>query len=105
MLPVIILDDAEGELAEAEAFYESQRIGLGPEFLSAIGETVERIAAHPGSAPLHPIVGDPTGARTAPVKRFPYSVIYVEHEGAIWVIAFAHQRRRPGYWAGRAGPS
>jgi hypothetical protein len=33
--------------------------------------------------------------------RFPYSVVYLEDEDEIWVLAVAHAKRRPGYWRGR----
>ena len=49
MPQLIFLDDAEDELTEAEAWYESQRNGLGSEFVSAISEAIDRILAHPGS--------------------------------------------------------
>jgi hypothetical protein len=39
--------------------------------------------------------------RRAPVKRFPYHVIYLETETAIRVLAAAHDKHRPGYWRTR----
>ncbi|MFO0453014.1 MAG: hypothetical protein ACK52I_30875 [Pseudomonadota bacterium] len=32
---------------------------------------------------------------------FPYSVVYVERDGALLVVAVAHGARRPGYWRQR----
>ena len=101
MLNLIVLDDAEEELAEAEKYYESRVTGLGAELVTAIGQVIDRILEHPQAAPPHAIVGEHTGARSARVTRFPYSVVYLENDGAIWVIAFAHDRRRPGYWRDR----
>src|SRR5439155_23809272 len=40
--------------------------------------------------------------RRAPVKRFPYHVVYLETSEAIRILAFAHDSRRPGYWYHRA---
>jgi len=40
-------------------------------------------------------------ARRAPVSGFPYHVVYLTTSDAIRVLAFAHYRRRPGYWLGR----
>ena len=34
-------------------------------------------------------------------RRFPYGVIYQVTSNELRVIAVAHHRRRPGYWAGR----
>jgi plasmid stabilization system protein ParE len=34
-------------------------------------------------------------------RRFPYSIIYQTTADELRVVAVAHQRRRPGYWAKR----
>ena len=39
--------------------------------------------------------------RRAPVKRFPYHVIYLELNAEIRVLAVAHDRRKPGHWRDR----
>jgi hypothetical protein len=39
--------------------------------------------------------------RRAPVKRFPYHVIYLDLKATIRVLAVAHDRRRPVYWKSR----
>jgi len=33
--------------------------------------------------------------------RFPFNLIYTIEPGRILIIAVAHQKRRPGYWAYR----
>jgi len=101
---VIVLDEAEDELLEAQKWYETQRSGLGLEFRSAIDEAMERLLKAPLAA--SPIVNVPAsiGARRILVKRFPYSIVFIDHDEALWVIAFAHHRRRPGYWRERLKP-
>jgi hypothetical protein len=32
----------------------------------------------------------------------PVQLFYTEREEYVWVIAVAHQKRRPDYWVGRA---
>lgn len=32
---------------------------------------------------------------------FPYALIYRVEAGAVFLVAVAHQHRRPGHWAGR----
>jgi len=98
---VIVLDEAEDELIAAEQWYETQRPGLGQEFRSAIDEAMERVLKAPLAA--SPIVNVPAsiGARRVFVKRFPYSIVFIEHGEDLWVVAFAHHHRRPGYWRGR----
>lgn len=39
--------------------------------------------------------------REAVMMGFPYTVYYREYEDAVWIVACAHQRRRPGYWKDR----
>jgi toxin ParE1/3/4 len=53
-----------------------------------------------------PVVNLPTsiGARRVLVKRFPYSIVFIRHEEDLWVVAFAHHHRRPGYWRERLKP-
>lgn len=35
------------------------------------------------------------------LRRFPYTIIYLVDPDEIFIIAVAHTRRRPGYWAAR----
>ncbi len=62
---------------------------------------MERLRKHPLAQ--SPMPGDwaHLGARKVQVKKFPYTVIFVEEGDPIWVVAFAHHRRRPGYWRDR----
>lgn len=34
-------------------------------------------------------------------RRFPYQVVYVVHADGVVVLAVAHDRRAPSYWAAR----
>ena len=98
---IVVLDEAEDELIAAENWYERQRPGLGREFRTAIDEGMERLLKAPLAA--SPIVNIPAliGARRIFVKRFPYSIVFIEHGEDLWVVAFAHHHRRPGYWRER----
>lgn len=93
--------EAERELDEAAQRYEEQRPGLGKRFLHEIELTTERICQFPGvGAPVKHVPAD-LGTRQAPVKDFPYQVVYLSTADAIRVLAIAHYRRRPGYWLDR----
>jgi len=89
--------EASLEFLAAADFYENEVPGLGEGFISE----VERITALIES---HPAIGKPIDEvfRRAVLVRFPFSVIYSAESNKLWVIAVAHQRRRPGYWHGRA---
>ena len=98
---IIVLEEAEDELIEAQKWYDRHHQGLGKEFREAIDEAIQRLVKTPLAA--SPILNIPTSinARRVIVKRFPYSIIFIEHEDDLWVVAFAHQHRRPGYWRER----
>ncbi len=97
MTPVTILREAEIELREAVEFYENRCVGLGLDFEREIKTALELIQQSPGRWPVHK-----GGTRRYLVHRFPYFVVYILQKDHIWIIAFAHCRRRPKYWSGRA---
>ncbi|MGB5959025.1 MAG: type II toxin-antitoxin system RelE/ParE family toxin [Coleofasciculaceae cyanobacterium] len=78
------------ELSEAYSWYESQKQGLGDEFLECVDETLNRISQMPESyAVAHRDV------RRALVRRFPYAVYYRIVSSRVIVIAIFHGRRDP----------
>jgi plasmid stabilization system protein ParE len=101
--PTVRFDvEAQAELDDAIDWLECQRSGLGRRFLVAVEAALGLISKFPLAGFPVPGVDDPPGVRRAPVKRFPYHVIYLLFRGDVWVLAIAHDRRRPGYWAARA---
>ena len=96
MKPVEFHPEARADLSSASAFYRRQRQGLAAEFRRQIRDAVGLIQGRPG-------VGTPVrGAiRGWVVRRFPFRVIYREERVRIYVLAVAHERRRPGYWLDR----
>jgi toxin ParE1/3/4 len=94
--PVVMHAAAEAELEEAAARYESRRRGLGREFRLEFEAALNRLTANPE---LYAIEVD--GVRGCPLRRFPYTVYYVDLTDRIWLAAVADQRRRPGYWSRR----
>ncbi len=99
-LPLTISEEAAAEMVEAARWYETQRAGLGTDFLDAADEAVSRIADTPRIGSPVPGISDQM-IRRAPVRRFPYHVVYLELPDRLQILAIAHDRRRPGYWAGR----
>lgn len=88
---------ARAEHLEEVAFYENRLPGLGADYLAEFEAVMSRICANPD---LYPRIGD-TDIRKAGLKRFPFHVIYRAEPAQIVILAIAHQRRRPAYWAGR----
>ena len=93
--------EASAELEAAAVWYDKQRSGLGTEFLEAVDAALNRIARWPNAAPRVPGVAPDVPARTAPVTGFPYHVAYLQMPDAVRILAFAHDRREPGYWRSR----
>jgi len=91
-------DEAAVELEEAAAWYEQRRHGLGDEFLEAVDDALAFIAKWPRTGRPVPDVPPDLRIRRAPVRQFPYHIVYLEMPGAIRILAFAHDRRSPGYW-------
>ena len=93
--------EASAELDEAALWYEQRRSGLGIEFLEAIDGALDFIARFPQAGAPVPGVPLDLPVRRVPVRRFPFHVIYLEVSDAIRILAFAHDRRSPGYWQSR----
>ena len=87
---------AREELNEAAAFYEARVPGLGSALLDDVEHAVETLRENPR-------IGVPVrrGFRKTILRRFPFSIIYVERGEELVIVAIAHQRKRPGYWRGR----
>lgn len=99
--PLITGPEADEETEQAALWYEQQRDGLGQRFLDGVDETLDRLRRYPRAGAPVPHVSTDLAVRRAPVKRFPYHVIYLELVASIHILAVAHDRRRPGYWLGR----
>ena len=87
-------------MAEAARWYEQHRVGLGLEFLAAVEAAVVRIEENPRIGSRAPGVDDDEIRRVF-VHRFPYHLVYIELPDRLQVLAVAHDRRRPAYWADR----
>lgn len=97
MKEAIFHPEARAEMRESVEFYEVHLDGLGFRFLAAVEQAAERISTHPEAGT--PLAG---GFRKRIVPGFPYSIIYRVWEDYVYLVAVAHQHRRPGYWRERA---
>jgi toxin ParE1/3/4 len=93
--------EASAELVEAALWYEEHRRGLGTEFLEAVDAALEFIARFPEAGVRVPDVLDDLPVRRAPVRRFPFHVVYLDLPEVVRVVAVAHDRRSPAYWRSR----
>lgn len=94
MKPVVFHPEAEAELEVGVAFYEGRRSGLGLAFQEEVESFVWLVRSDPERWPSY----QGTRFRKCLLKRFPFSLFYLDLDEFIWVAAIAHQKRRPGYW-------
>ena len=93
---------ALAELIEGAAQYEEQREDRGVNFEKAVERAIALIVSAPERWPLAPRVSPRRGAHRYVLKHFPYDVIYrLVGADELEVVALAHHKRRPGYWAKR----
>ena len=81
------------ELEDATRFYEIELEGLGMRFGQEVRKAALRIAGYPKAWSIE--TGD---VRKCLLHRFPYKLLYSVEDDHIFVIAVAHQHRRPDYW-------
>ena len=87
---------ADAELTEAVAYYDGKAPGLGDRFLGEVKAATRYIERYPEIAP---IIDREVRARV--LIRFPYSLMYVVEPQELFIVAVAHQSKRPAYWADR----
>lgn len=92
---------AAEEAAEAAAWYEKERAGLGMDFEHAVDAALDLLEEEMVPLTAVPGVAGTRGVKRLLLRRFPYAVIVRESTAEVVVIAFAHTARRPGYWRGR----
>lgn len=93
--------EAREELRDAANWYDDEQPGLGDDFYDAIDEALQHMLDWPFVAPVFPNWQDTPQVRSASVRAFPYRVLYYANDTSIVVLAYAHQRRKPGYWQHR----
>lgn len=94
--------EASAEYLDAVVTYASIEGGsLGEQFADVADVASDVILQWPESAPPY------LGRRGEPMIRswhlgkFPYRLIFTVRSGEVFVLAYAHEAREPGYWADR----
>ena len=94
-----ILEEAEAELDDAISRYESIESGLGIRLKEEAKAVITWIANHPEVPRIRH-----HNYRRVNFKIFPYYIAYTLHNQTIWILAVAHEARRPEYWISRRIP-
>jgi toxin ParE1/3/4 len=94
------LPAAEAEYIAAVGFFEERRRGLGVALVAEFERMIQLAVARPQAWKQVHL----SGIRRIGLRRFPYAIFYrVLPDGELEVTAFAHHRKRPGYWLRRVG--
>lgn len=95
-MKVIFSEYAKLELEDALAFYELEHSGLGINFTKEVRKSIKRITRFPQAASIE--IGE---IRKSFLHKFPYKILYSIETDHIFIIALAHQHRKPDYWIER----
>ena len=93
---VVFHPEASAEYREAYIWYADHDSRVADRFEQEVGYAIHCIFQDPHRWPRY----DETHRKLL-LRRFPYLVIYREHENRIWIVAVAHGHRKPGYWEKR----
>ncbi len=96
-----VLREAAEEIDEAFDWYFERSPTVADRFTDAIEAALGSIAGRPSRWP--PVPGY-AGTRRCRVQKFPYDIVFREREKLLEVVAVAHQKRKPGYWARSSVP-
>lgn len=96
MKPLVLHPAALAEAQQAKAFYEKRDVDVALAFEELLAIALDRIEESPDRWP--PYMHE---TRRYLLRRYPYAIIYEVRADLVRVLAIAHQRRRPGYWARR----
>ena len=88
--------EAVEEARSARIWYADRSPSAASAFLQELDDAITRVKGAPGIGVRYLY-----GTQRYLFRRFPFSMVYRERDGQIQVIAFAHAKRRPGYWKAR----
>lgn len=88
--------EAEIEFNEAIDYYENINSNLGFDFANEVYSAIQRSVSLPKA---WAIIDD--DIRRSLVNRFPYGILYSEHNNGIYILAVMNLHRHPDYWKDR----
>lgn len=95
---------AAHDLEAGVAWYDERWPGLGAEFATEVFATVDLAMKQPLLVRCveHPDIPEDRQFRKVQLRRFStYGLVYTLVDDIFWIIAVAHERRRPAFWIGR----
>jgi len=94
---IIVHPAATADLNNAAAFYSEQaNKQLGLALITELEKATSLLSGNPE-------LGTPwvSGTRRFVLRRFPFNIVYRLFPDHLFIIAIAHQKRRPSYWQRR----
>jgi toxin ParE1/3/4 len=89
--------DAAVEHERQVAYYEERQRGLGRRYHSAFRAAVATACAAPTRFKIVAV----DEIRAVRLRGFPFNLVYRQVGEIVQILAIAHHRRRPTYWADR----
>lgn len=93
---ILVSPEARDEYKAAIRYYDQQFSGLGARLAEEIRAALRRMLDWPLAFPV-----ERGEIRRVLLGRFPYKLLYSIEADHIYVIALAHQHRKPDYWTER----
>lgn len=93
--------EATEERLDAIRYYHGERAGLGDDLADRVRAAIQDIRDSPDSWPRIPDWDEDPLLRSRKVGVYPYRVVYYARREEVIVVAYAHEKRRPGYWKHR----
>lgn len=93
--------EAVAEFDAAVRWYEEQEPGIGLAVIDRAWRARKDLDEWPNAAPSFTTADDGTVIRSKAVRGYPYRIVYTVEPDMILILAYAHERREPGYWLHR----
>jgi toxin ParE1/3/4 len=88
---LIIIPQAEEDIQQAVFWYQTEKEGLGSDFLAVLSEQLQLIEQHPYQYAVRY-----KDLRAAVLRKFPYLIYYRIAGQTIRVLAVLHAKQNPG---------
>jgi len=96
MIKIEFHPEATQELEQSAAWYQEKSNAAAKGFALAVDAAVNKISREPERFPRVD-----QRHQACNLTTYPFQIIYRQEGEAIYVIAVAHAKRRPGYWRSR----
>jgi len=84
------------EIESGDDWYLERSVDASAGIIAAISDAFDTISLAPGRWPKYLY-----GTRRLVLRRFPFSIIYLDDPDVVSIVVVAHSKRKPGYWKAR----